>query len=165
MRILTSKQTGNRSNIKDKKTGICDSMERILMSLFIIVFTLFIGIQAALTDAGMRGLFVREAMEGEPLGDEVFLFKKCRMELELVGMSACPELKVLVNGTEKGDFRYDKVLLELKEGDVVELDASRLLINVQIRISAVSRNLPHLLGRTVSASDGIVPVAVAIIDQ
>ena len=82
-------------------------------------------------------------------------------ELKLDGMAGRPELKVLVNGAEAGNFSNGAVLLELKEGDVVELDASGLLVHTEVQISAVSRNLAHLLGRTVAADDGIVPVATA----
>jgi len=155
------KKDGDSSPEEGKKTLLCDRVERILRNIFVIVFVMFIAAQAVLTNDRMRGLLVREALDGEPIGDEAVLFEKCRMELKLNGMPDCPELKVLVNGVEAGAFHDSRVVLELKEGDVVELDASRLLVHAEVQISAVSRNLAHLLGRTVTAANGIVPVAVA----
>lgn len=154
-------KAGERHTGGKKKPLLCDRVERITRNIFIIVFALFITIQAILTNDGMRGMLVREPLDGEPIGDEVFLYEKCTMELKLVGKPDCPELKVLVNGVEAGAFHDSRVVLELKEGDVVELDASRLLVHAEVQISAVSRNLAHLLGRTVTAANGIVPVAVA----
>jgi len=165
MKTIISKETDNSSPGKGNNVRICDGIEKILRNIFIIVFVIFITIQAVLTDDGIRGLLVRDALDGKPIGDEVFLFEKCKMELRLKGMPNCPELKVLVNGVEAGAFNGNAVLLELKEGDVVELDASRLLVNTEVQITAVSRNLAHILGRTVSAADGIVPVAVADTDE
>ena len=161
MKTVISKQTGDKRRKKEKKVLICDGIEKVLRNIFIVVLVLFIAAQAVLTDDGMRELLVRDALDGEPLGNETFLFETCKMELKLDGMSEIPELKVLVNGTEAGDFRNGSVLLELKEGDVVELDASGLLVHTEVKISAVSRNLAHLLGRTVTAAGGIVPVAIA----
>lgn len=155
------KKDGDSSPEEGKKPLLCDRVERITRNIFIIVFALFITIQAILTNDGMRGMLVREPLDGEPIGDEVFLYEKCTMELKLVGKPDCPELKVLVNGAEAGSFLGSTVLLELKEGDVVELDASRLLVHAEVQITAVSRNLSHLLGRTVAAASGIVPIAVA----
>ncbi len=155
------KKDGDSSPEEGKKTLLCDRVERITRNIFIIVFALFITIQAILTNDGMRGMLVREPLDGEPIGDEVFLYEKCTMELKLVGKPDCPELKVLVNGAEAGSFLGSTVLLELKKGDVVELDASRLLVHAEVQITAVSRNLSHLLGRTVAAASGIVPIAVA----
>ena len=165
MKTIISKQTDNSRPENEKNERICDGIEKILRNIFIIVFVIFIAVQAALTNDRMRELLVREALDGKPIGDEVFLFEKCKMELSLKGMPNCPELRVLVNGDEAGAFHDGTVLLELKEGDVVELDANRLLVNAEVQISAVSRNLAHLLGRTVTADNGIVRVAVADADE
>lgn len=161
MKTLIGKMTENKRRRKKAGTGICGIMEKTLISLFIVVFVSFITVQAVLTNAGMRSLLVREPLEGEPLGDEVFLFETCRMELKLVGMKECPDLKVLVNGTEAEDFRNGSVLLELRDGDAVELDASRLLVYTEVQVSAASRNLAHLLGKTVPVTGGIAQVTVA----
>lgn len=161
MKTIISKQTGDKRLKREKKAWKCDGIEKILRNIFIVVFVTFIAVQAVLTNDGTRDLLVRDALDGVPLGDEAFLFETCRMELKLDGMAGRPELKVLVNGAEAGNFSNGAVLLELKEGDVVELDASGLLVHTEVQISAVSRNLAHLLGRTVAADDGIVPVATA----
>jgi hypothetical protein len=96
---------------------------------------------------------------GEPLGVEAFLFKTCKMELRLTNIENCPDLKVLVNGQERDSFKNRTVLLELKDGDVVELDSSLILAPANVQINAVSRNIGSLLGNSVMVTDGIVLIA------
>jgi 2-C-methyl-D-erythritol 4-phosphate cytidylyltransferase len=81
------------------------------------------------------------------------------MELSLTNMDECPELKILVNGGTVDSFQGKSVLLDLKDGDVVELDASEVLVLPAVRISAASRNIEDLLGKKIDAAGGIVPVA------
>ena len=119
-----------------------------------------IAAQAAVSSQIIRLRNFDENHEGEPLGKEAYLFTPCKMELKLINMEKCPDLKVLVNGAEKCSFEKSETILNLKNGDVIELDAGKVIVLARVRINAVSSNIEELLGKMVTASHGIVPVAV-----
>jgi len=160
MKPVINEQTDSRIKTEKTRQETADKVEAILKAAFLAAFALLITVQVILTLPGARNSINKEAVDGEPLGKQVYLVEPCKMELRLVNMEYCPELKVLVNGDEADAFSTDTVLLELSDGDVVELDASKMLLSARVQVSAVSRNIKHLLGITVDAADGIVPVAV-----
>ncbi len=143
----------------NKKTKVAQTIERLLKWLFLASFILLILAQSLLTYPSIRSLFNKEAADGEPLGYETYLFEPCKLELKLNNIEYCPDIKVMVNGDEICDFSNDTIILDLKPGDVVELDASRLLIHADVVISAVSSNLTELLGRSFAVTGGIVHIA------
>ena len=108
---------------------------------------------------GIKSVFFYEQIEGSPLSPEVYLYVPCKMELRLVNMGQCPDLKVLVNGEEVDFFSGRTVRLDLKDGDVVQLDGCNVPVQAQVQISAVSQNITGLLGKSVVVKDGIITVA------
>jgi hypothetical protein len=118
-----------------------------------------IAVQTAMADPRLRPLAFHENYDGVSLGKEAYLFTPCKMVLKLINMEECPDLKVLVNGVERYSFKEREVALDLKDGDVIELDAGKVVVLAKVRINAVSLNIKNLLGRTVQASHGIVHVA------
>ncbi len=145
------------------KTGsrALDAVEGFLKAAFLAAFILLIAAQIFLIDPDVRSSLNTESADGESLGKEAHLIEPCKMELKLINMQYCPELRVLVNGDSVGAFENNAILLELKDGDVVELDANDMLVFAEVQISAVSRNISYLLGRTLTAADGIIPAAIA----
>jgi len=137
-----------------------DSFEWIILNVFLTLFIIMIASQIALFMPSVRSSILESYyIEGEPLTGQAYLFVPCRMELRLIDVDSCPELKVLVNGAEKCAFEENTVLLELKDGDIVELDAAYLFKPVEVQISAVTENLKGLLGKKITAIDGITTVA------
>lgn len=133
--------------------------DRLLIGFCFAVFFILIAVQAAMIHPGIRSVFFYEQIEGSPLLSEVFLYVPCKMELSLVNMGQCPDLKVLVNGEEEDFFMEKTVLLDLKDGDVVQLDGCNVPVQAQVQISAVSQNITGLLGKSVVVRDGIITVA------
>lgn len=134
-------------------------IETLLIRSCIAALLLLVVSQTVLTIPSVRTAFFNEGTDGEPLGREVYSYKPCRLELSLVNMDECPELAILVNGEAAETFQGKSVLLDLKDGDVVELDATEVLVPPVIQISAVSRNIEAILGKKIEATGGIVPVA------
>jgi hypothetical protein len=147
--------------ITDKmgKKKVAEKFEWFLFKVFLTAFIIMIAAQAALLYPSVRSSVSDYYIEGDPLEKEAYLFVPSRMELKLINIDNCPDLKVLVNGIEKETFENNSVLLELKDGDVVELDASSLFVPAKIQISAVSENISGLLGKTIFINDGITLVA------
>lgn len=155
---LLNQRIADKIDKEGKKTG-AERFEGFLSKAFLTVFIIFVAAQTALSNSFVRSSFSDHYIEGEPLGKEVYLFVPCRMELKLINIDKCPDLKILVNGLEKKTFENNDVMLELKDGDVVELDASSVLVLAKVQISAVSENIGGILGRVVSVTDGINLVA------
>lgn len=159
MKTEVIKQTTNTDNTNKLNNSYTIRSKRFLTSIFFAIFILMILTQAALANPQIRAFALNEINEGEPLQSETFLFIPCKMELSLRNMDYCPDLKVLVNGIERDHFENNIVLLELKDGDVVEFDASRVLVLAEVQVSAVSRNIGNILGKSFTVTDGIIQVA------
>jgi hypothetical protein len=155
----TTATEANESNEKKEISNVpAERIESILKGACLVFFILLVISQAMMTIPSFRAYSGREVLEGTALGSEAYLFGTCKMELKLSNMEYCPELKVLVNGEEAGAFWEDTIMLELKEGDVVELDASKLLVKAEVRVTAVSSSLADLLGRSFEVYGGLVRV-------
>ncbi len=133
--------------------------ERFLIWFSLAVFLVLIAVQAAMIHPGIKSVFFYEQIDGSPLSSEVYLYVPCKMELQLVNMGQCPALKVLVNGEEEDFFKGKTVLLDLKDGDVVQLDGCNVPVQAQVQISAVSQNITGLLGKRFVVTNGIIAVA------
>jgi len=133
--------------------------ENIFICIGFAVFFLMIAVQVAMMHPAIKSVFFYEQIEGSPLSAEVCFFNSCKMELMLTNLSKCPDMKVLVNGEQRGSFEDRTVLLDLKDGDVVQLDGCNVPVLAQVQISAVSRRNQNLLGKKVAVSGGIITVA------
>lgn len=152
------KSEEEKNENKPQKTAI-KRFENSLIYIGFSVLFIMIAAQAAMVYPGIRTAFFYEQMEGNPLSAEVFLFVPCKMELSLTNMGQCLDMKVMVNGEERDSFREKSLLLDLKDGDVVQLDGTNVPVLAQVQISAVSRNISGLLGKTVVVTEGIITVA------
>ena len=155
---LFGQRIGNKAEKTETQT-ISEKIERLLLRTVLTVFMLLVAVQIALLNPSVRNATANDPIEGELLGTEVFLYVPCKMELKLMNIDNCPDLKVLVNGAERDAFEDNSVLLDLKDGDVVELDASTVLVVARVQVSAVSENIADILGKTISVTDGISLVA------
>lgn len=151
----TVKNNGKITKGKDR--GLL--LENLLIRACSIALTILIMSQALLSVTSIRTAIFNEGADGEPLGSEAYAYIPCKLELTLVNIDECPELKILVNGEKIEAFQGKSVLLDLKDGDVVELDASEVLAPTAVQVSAASRNLETLLGKTINAAGGLVMVA------
>lgn len=152
--IVKSKKENEGKQIK-----AVNGLEKLLKWSFLASFILLVLAQALLTDPSIRNLVNKEAVDGIALENVVYLVEQYKVELRLKDIAYCPELRVLINGDEVGNFSTDTMLLYLKDGDVVELDASRLLLSINVQISGVSGNIEELLGKSFTVSGGIVKIA------
>jgi len=145
---------------KEKLKSAFEKFDYLLINVFIAAFIFLIIAQIAnLRFHAIEPDTGSSFYEGEPLMEEVYLYSPCKMELKLTNIESCSELKVLVNGDEYCRFDNKTVLLDLKDGDVVELDASEILVIAEVQISGVSENKKEHLGKNFIVSEGITLVA------
>ncbi len=153
---------GHKDNKRnDEKPSVVsrNKIDLVLISLFITFFIILIIVQMVLFHPDIKAMFFNESIEGSPLDSEVTLYNPCKMELRLINMGYCKDLKVLVNGAEIYSFEEKSLVLDLKDGDVVELDGNAVQVTAQVEISAVSMNIRELLGKRIVVTDGIISVA------
>lgn len=135
--------------------------ERFLLKAVISALIILVAVQAAFLSPVLKTFVSHDdKLKGEELKEEAYFFIPCKMELKLLNLENCPDLEVLVNGEKHTAFDNNSVLLDLKDGDVVELDAGSVLVEANVQVSAVSSNISGYLGKTMSVSDGINQVAL-----
>jgi hypothetical protein len=130
--------------------------EKALLKLGVLMLLLLFLAQFLLTNDTIRSIINPiERLEGEPI-EQVFLpeytdiQESIRIELELEGQAQAL-VKVLVNKTEVTAFTEQRVVLEVHEGDMIEIDGQEVEDAVTIRIMAVHGPLKTpLVGHSVT---------------
>jgi hypothetical protein len=146
-----------RKNKKISKARKTINFERLMFKVFIAVFVVLLGVQAALMNPAIRSaVTVRNSMEGSPLGQEEYLYLEGSMELQLIGEENNPNLKVLVNGEEMACFDQGVVEIAVADGDIVELDGSEIANTAKVTVTSVSTNMEgDYKGRIYNVDNGI----------
>ncbi len=122
------------------KTGY--SFERVLFLSFVFTFCLMILVQTALTNSSVRDfLAVNTDMEGSPLEREMYLYNEGTIRIGLTGESENSDIKILVNGDEAAVFSSRILELNVKDGDVIEVDGSRFKSTAEVEILSKSDNI------------------------
>ena len=139
MKVLVYKVNKSKKN---QKKDVKISFERVLFLSFIILFTVLIITQTALMSPNIRTFIpFNSELNGTSLGTEEFLFKKGEICLELQNIDSDYKLKVLINGEVKGTFLNKTLPLNVKDGDVIELDGSELYNIDEVKIISISDNI------------------------
>ena len=81
--------------------------------------------------------------EGEPLQKEEYLYKKGEIQLELVSGRTDGKTLILVNGKEAGAFTEKHITLEVKNGDIIEIDGRNSAVASEVKISWCSSNIMY----------------------
>lgn len=159
MKVALNQNTDEKVNESEKKFS--DRFEGFLLKAAIIAVLVLVAVQAAFFNPVFKAVVLNgNKLEGELLKSEAYFFIPCKMELKLINMDHCPDLEVLINGEKSAAFNDNTVVLELKDGDVVELDAGSVLEEAVVQVSAVSSNISGFLGKTMTVTDGIDLVAL-----
>jgi hypothetical protein len=159
MKVVLNQETKEGKERTGKKFP--ERLGWLISRAAVAALVLLVAVQAAMLDPAVKSAISGEKeLEGEVLQEEAYFYTPCKMEMKLLNIDSCPDLEVLVNGEKRAAFDENSVLLELKKGDVVELDASYVLVEADVQVSAVSSNIAGLLGRTMKVTDGINTVAL-----
>jgi hypothetical protein len=98
---------------------------RFLNTACVTAVALTLIFQAVLLIPGFRDAFIwQDEMEGAPLEREAYLFNKAKIQIKLSGDVRDENVKVLLNGDEVADFWENRVLLDIIDGDVIEIDGT-----------------------------------------
>lgn len=127
---------------KRAKAKMKINAERFLFLSFIIIFAIMIVVQAALMNPVVRtSLSLNDELEGKPLGIEEYIYNEGTVNIYLLNMTKNPQVKILVNGEEVGAFDENSKVISVKDGDVVEIDASAVFADIEVAIRQNSGNI------------------------
>jgi len=152
-----AKECGGREQAEHKKRYSNTEIIVLLFASGVVLCLILCQVKHIMDLAGSDEAF---NIEGVPLEHQAYIFDPCTLDLSLVDKDSSRNLSVLVNGTEAAVFNESNVMLSLKAGDVVELDASGLIEAVTVRAANASDNIKSLVGKQVTVFDGIVRFAV-----
>jgi len=141
------------SNEKDAKSLIVKKnmdFERIIHAAFFIVFLVLIILQTAIFFPSINFPVIgKDSLIGVPIGKEEYLYNEGAIVLTLLDFESYPVLKVLVNGEEKAAFLGRTVNINVKDGDVVEMDGSKTNANTSFAVTSISPDIDRkYLGKT-----------------
>ncbi|MEN6351790.1 MAG: hypothetical protein ABFD08_20690 [Syntrophomonas sp.] len=159
-----------------------DKMEKILIRSIVLGLVVLVVVQGLMTKEPWRiYLSWGEKMEGQSIGlpassqksDSLTAANKVKsklnspqsqLTLSLEKFSSLPEASILVNGKKKADFTNKEVNIEVKAGDVLEIDSSLYNFPVDYQISKISNNLAYPdQGTVYTANQSIVMVGKVIV--
>ena len=130
------------SNTRSWREKLKFNIEKILFFCFIITFVLMIFVQAAITNPSIRAsLSINDELEGTPLAMEEFLYNRGNIVLKLANLDKDENAKILVNGEETSSFIKNTVDVKVKNGDVIEIDASRTGNKIEVIALSKSGNI------------------------
>jgi hypothetical protein len=125
---------------KEKKIKL--GFDRILFLILIISFLSLIISQTFLFVPKLRTtILLQDPAEGTPISQEEYLYNKGTLELKLLYLKDCPGLKILVNGDEVYNFIDNIIKLDIKDGDVLEIDRSDVIGDISITVTALTNNI------------------------
>ncbi|HHV95483.1 MAG TPA: hypothetical protein GXX37_03250 [Clostridiaceae bacterium] len=136
-------KTTKKNNIL-KSFAMSINIEKILFTGFFIFFSLLLLTQVMFTLLGLKeGLIINSRIEGFPLEKEEYLYKEGEITLELRSeyRKEGHKVKILVNGEEAGDFSFGQLSLNVKHGDIIEIDSTNVNSKVQVTIKKTSPNI------------------------
>lgn len=140
---MISKKRNKKRN-KFNNFIISINIEKLLFSLFIAFFSALIIAQTIIIIAGVdKGLTSNNSIEGMPIKKEEFLFKQGNIVLQLLSYNKEQgnKISILINGEEIGTFSTKEVSLDVKNGDLIEIDSTDFMNNIDIIIKNKSSNI------------------------
>lgn len=154
-----------------------ERMERYIIRLVVVGLVLMVTVQAVMTQDQYRMyLSWGERLEGESLEYPVnVIHEEKKIESEVVSpdavvvlsvdkYSSLPQAAVLVNGHKRAVFNSRELRLQLKAGDVIEIDTTRYNFPIEFKITDLSSNVAFPKnGQTWTSYQGITMLGKVIV--
>lgn len=141
MKIIIFNAGRKQRKYRNKKIFSVYIFEKFLFFTFVIVFLSLVIVQAAMMNPKLRAVFVNEnSLEGNLLKDEEYLYKRGEIFISLKSENTNKKVKVLLNGEKVASFVSNVVKINVKDGDVVEID-STMAGDAEVEIISASSNI------------------------
>lgn len=126
------------SENKEKNTAF----ENILFSICILCFVILLLVQLVLAVPSLRNMLnLNDKSLGMPLNGDEYLYTQGQMTLKMIAEEPDPTLRILVNGDSVAQFDSTEMIINVKDGDVVEIDGSQSLVGYIIKVESVTANI------------------------
>jgi len=125
--------------------------ENLLFGICIICFIVLVTIQVVLVIPSAREyLNLTDKSIGVPLSKDEFLYKQGQITLKMTGTEPDPAVQILVNGDTVSMFDNLLMNIDVKDGDVIEIDGSQSSIGHIITVEAISSNISSTCSTSVA---------------
>jgi hypothetical protein len=122
--------------------GKGSNFENLLFTICIICFIALVIIQIILMVPSVREyLNLTDKSIGVPLGGDEYLYGRGQITLKMNGTQPDPEVQVLVNGDTVQKFDNLMMNIEVKDGDVIEIDGTQSSSGHIITVDEISSNI------------------------
>ena len=141
-------------------------IEKVLFFVFVCLFISIIFVQGTLLNPSLRSYLVKdEDADGRPLASEEYLYKQGEISIALLESENNEDLKLLVNGDEVAVFNQNCIKLSVKDGDVIEVDASSTEHETELEIISASENVSGVeVGKRIKVNSNIEEITRISID-
>lgn len=141
--------------------------EKILFFTFVCLFIALVFVQGTLLNPSLRGRLVKdEGVNGRPIGSEEYLYNEGEISIALLASESNEDLKLLVNGDEVAVFNQNLITISVKDGDVVEIDASSTDYEAELEIISASENISGVeVGKKIKVQSNIEEITRVSIDE
>jgi hypothetical protein len=116
--------------------------ENLLFSTCIVCFIILVLIQIVFVIPSARdNLNLSDKSIGVPLSEDDYLYNQGQITLKMLGSDPDPMVGILVNGDVVAMFENLTMNIDVKDGDVIEIDGSQSLIGHIISVESVSASV------------------------
>lgn len=128
----------NASDSSEKNTVL----ENLLFFTCILCFLVLLTVQVILAVPSFRSVLnITDKTIGTPLNGDEYLYTQGQITLKMVGEEPDPTVRVLLNGDAIAQFDSTEMTLNVRDGDVVEIDGSHSLVGHIIRVESITTNI------------------------
>ena len=144
MKVIAFKFKGDKKITPDEQKPKIETYENLVFKVLFVCFVVLVTAQETLAIPTVRQkLNLNDKSIGTPLQQDEYLYNQGQLTLSIMDGNADPMVKILVNGDEVAFFENSSMAINVKEGDVVELDASSSPIEHLIKITSVTSNIEN----------------------
>lgn len=138
MKIKVLRFIKGKENNKERST----IFENVLFGTCIICFVALILVQIVLVIPSAKDNFnLSDKSIGVPLSSDEYLYNQGQITLKMIGTDPDSTVRILVNGDAVAMFENLEMNINVKDGDVIEIDGSQSPIGHIITVESISTNI------------------------
>jgi hypothetical protein len=152
---------GKEEKIDKKDNSIF--FENGLFLTCIVVFFILIAVQIALVIPNVRDNFnLSDRSIGIPLKGDEYLYNQGQVTLKMMGDEPDSMVKILINGDYTAMFENLEMNINVKDGDVIEIDGSKSLLGHVVMVKELTSNIDRECGNAVAKVESNLQTLVKI---
>lgn len=98
-------------------------------------------------------------------GKELLNGEMAVITFQLMDFTALPKVKILINGEVQGDFTYKYATIQVKNGDIIKIDATFYNQPFKIRLMETSRNVLEPTAAVYELQQEVYEVGRVVIEE